>query len=39
VLRYKYDAPDGIWTTEAALNAALGLSNAGPAMEREEDLI
>lgn len=38
-IRYKYDAQGGIWTTGAAINAALGLGSAGPEMEREEDLI
>lgn len=38
-IRYKYDAQGGIWTTKAALNAALGLGQADPEMEREEDLI
>ncbi len=38
-IRYKYDAQGGIWTTKAALNAALGLGAAGPELEQEEDLI
>jgi len=38
-IRYKYDAQGGIWTTKAALNAALGLGQLDPEMEREEDLI
>lgn len=40
-IRYKYDGRGGIWTTDQALNAALGL---GPALAvgdatRTEDLI
>ena len=40
-IRYKYDGRGGIWTTVAALNAALGLVGQEPAAgkTRSEDLI
>ncbi len=42
-IRYKYDSEGRIWTTLAAINAALGLSSgtaaADQSTERPEDLI
>lgn len=38
-IRYKYDGAGGIWTTTAALNAALGIGLVDPASVRPEDLI
>lgn len=38
-IRYKYDGDGGIWTTAAALNAALGIGQVGAASDRPEDLI
>ena len=36
---YKYDAAGGIWTTTAALNAALGLATPPGATDKPEELI
>jgi len=39
-IRYKYDGAGGIWTTMAALNAALGIGTGGGASTATpEDLI
>jgi len=38
-IRYKYDGAGGIWTTTAALNAALGIGGGEAAGAAPEDLI
>jgi hypothetical protein len=41
-IRYRYDGSGGIWTTQAALDAAVGLHGALPAANEEtriEDLM